>query len=523
MTGSGGEHDRDDSGLSADQIRPHLDRILSSRGFVHAERIGLFLRYVVDETLAGRGDRLKEYSVAIEVFGRDVNFDPQTSSVVRVEASRLRTKLDEYYREAGAEDAVVIELPRGGYAPIFRAQETIKIGFSDKPSIAVMPFSNMSADREQDYFADGITEDIITALSRVRQFPVIARNSTFSYKGRAVDIRTVARELDARYVMEGSVRNASNRVRVTAQLIDGETGNHIWADRYDRDLDDIFALQDELTIAIVGAIAPEIGRAEQDRVRRKRPESLGGWELYHQGMAHLHRRTKEDMETARGFFRDAMAIDPRFAPIYAAYSRTISFDILFGFADGDRDDALRTARKAVDLDLEHADGHLALSMIHYIENDFDQAIPEAETAVRLNPSSAAANHLLGTILAHSGSSEAALPHLHAAIRLSPRDGEIAPFHARIAMAHLYLRNHEEAAEWGARAIRLPGVQWPGHCAYIAALAHLDRHDEANEALAELMSFRPDVSLSFVSRQLPTIVDEDLQHMLNGLRNGGLAK
>ncbi len=523
MTGSGGEREGDTAALSADRVREQLDRILASRGFVQAERIGLFLRYVVEEALAGRGDRLKEYSVAIEVFGRDDSFDPQTSSVVRVEASRLRTKLDEYYREAGVSDSLVIELPRGGYVPIFRSPQTASAGFSDQPSIAVMPFTNMSTDLEQDYFAAGITEDIITALSRVRQFPVIARNSTFSYKDKAVDIRTVANELGARYVMEGSVRLANNRVRVTAQLINGDTGNHIWADRYDRDLNDIFALQDELTIAIVGAIEPEMGRAERERVRHKRPESFDAWEFYQQGMAHLHRRTKEDMEIARGFLRNAMAIDPRFAPIYAAHSRTISFDILFGFSDGDRDDALRAARKAVDLDLEHADGHLALSTIHYIESNFDQAIPEAETTLRLNPSYAAAHHLLGTILAHSGRSEDSLPHLHAAIRLSPRDAEIAPFHARIAMAHLYLRNHEEAAAWGAKAVRLPGVQWPGHCAYIAALAHLDRGDEANQALAALMTFRTDVSLSFVRRQSPTIIEEDLEHLLSGLRKGGLAK
>ena len=416
MRGSRGAHDKDDPSPSSDLVRQQLGRIVASPGFVQAERMSLFLRYVVEEALAGRGDRLKEYSIAIEVFGRDVSFDPQTSSVVRVEASRLRTKLDEYYRSTGADDALVIELPRGGYAPIFHARQTANIGFSDQPSIAVMPFTNMSADPEQDYFAAGITEDIITALSRVRQFPVIARNSTFTYKDKAVDIRTVARELGARYVMEGSVRQADNRVRVTAQLIDGGTGNHIWADRYDRDLNDIFALQDELTIAIVGAIEPEMGRAEQERVRRKQPENLDAWELYQRGMAHLHRRTGGDMESARGFFRNAMAIDPRFAPIYAAYSRTIAFDILFGFAEGARDDALQAARKAVDLDLEHADGHLALSTIHYIENDFDQAIPEAETAVRLNPSYAAAHHLLGTILAHSGRSETALPHLHAAIR-----------------------------------------------------------------------------------------------------------
>lgn len=524
MTGSeaeGAGNGTAGTGPPASRVREHLEKILASRGFVQTERIGNFLRYVVEESLAGRAERLKEYSIAIEVFGRDSDFDPQTSSVVRVEASRLRAKLDEYYTEAGANDPIVIELPRGRYAPAFRARHGDDPEFSDKPSIAILPFDNLSNDPEQDYFSAGITEDIITALSRVRQFAVIARNSTFTYKDTPVDIRTVARELGARYVMEGSVRKARNRVRVSAQLIDGKTGNHVWADRYDRDLDDIFALQDELTLAIVGAIEPELGRAEQIRVWRKPPDSLEAWDFYQQGMWHLHRRTKEDMEAARGLLQNAINLDPRFAPAFAAYSRSYSFDILFGFAGGGRDDALRSARTAIELDLEYADGHLALSTILYIERDYEQAVREVETALRLNPSYAAAHHLLGTILAHSGRSEEALAHLHEAIRLSPRDSEIAPFHARVAMALLYLRRHDEAAEWGERAVRLPGVQWPGHCAYIAALTHLGRHDEAKRAVAELLAFRPGITQSFVREHLATMVVADKDHLLAGLDEAGL--
>ena len=521
MAGSKGEGEG--AVWSADEVRDQLDRILASRGFVHAERMSLFLRYVVAETLAGRGDRLKEYSIAVEVFGRDNDFDPQTSSVVRVEASRLRAKLEEYYHKAGANDPIVIELPRGRYAPDFRTLRRDHLGSSEKPSIAVLPFDNLSNEPEQDYFSSGITEDVITALSRLRHFAVIARNSTFTYKDQAVDIRTVSRELGARYVMEGSVRTANDRVRVTAQLIDGESGTHIWADRYDRDLNDIFALQDELTIAIVGAIEPEMARAEQSRVNRKPPDSLDAWGFYHRGMAHLYRRTDSDMEAARELFRKTMALDRGFAPAYAAYSRTYAFDLLFGFADGGRDEALRAARTAVELDLEYPDGHLALSTIHYIDGDFEPAIREVETTLRLNPSYAAAHHLLGTILAHSGRSDEALPYLHEAIRLSPRDGEIAPFHARVAMALLYLRRYEEAVKWGEKAIRLPGVQWPGHCALIAALAHLKRLDEAERAVTELLSFRPGITLSFVRRHLATIVDADKEHMLVALEAAGLPK
>ena len=225
MTSSDGK----EAELSAGDVRSQLDKILASPGFADAKRMGQFLRYVVEETLVDRGDRLKEYSIAIEVFGRDSDFDPQTSSVVRVEASRLRNKLEEYYKVQGLKDPLIIELPRGGYEPIFRTRLRADPAAFSKPSIAVLPFDNLSNEPDQDYFSSGITEDIITALSRLRQFSVIARNSTFTYKDRAVDIRTVSQELNARYVLEGSVRTANNRVRVTAQLIDGATGTHLWA------------------------------------------------------------------------------------------------------------------------------------------------------------------------------------------------------------------------------------------------------------------------------------------------------
>ena len=512
--------------------RAALARVVQSAEFNRSARLQRFLNYIVEEALAGRSDALKEYTIGIEVFERDASFDPQTSSIVRVEASRLRSKLEKYNAIDGKDDPVHIRLRQGSYAPVFIdncapdqliSTQTDRDSLLSRPAVAVLPFTNMSGDPEQEYFADGLTEDIITVLSQARTFPVIARNSTFTYKNKPVRVQQVAEELGARYVLEGSVRKADNRVRVTAQLIDGRSGNHIWANRYDRDISDIFALQDDLTIAIVGAVEPEMGRAEQERVRRRVPDNMDVWDLHQQGMSHLRRRTKEDLKIARGLFQQGLALDPDFAPIYAAYSRTYSFDILFGFSDTGRDEARRAARKAVELDLEHADGHLALSTICYIENDFEQAIAEVETAVRLNPSYAAAHHLLGTILVHSGRSEEALPHLFAAIRLSPRDSEIAPFHARTATALLYLGRYDEAVTWGAKAVRMPGVQWPGHCAYTAALAHLDRVDEAKVALEELLSFRPGITQSFVHDHLATINERNKACMLAGLDKAGLPK
>lgn len=355
----------------------------------------------------------------------------------------------------------------------------------------------------------------------MRRFLVIARNTTFSYKGRAVDARRIGEELGARYIIEGSVRKSGGRVRVTAQLIDGDTGNQIWADRFDRDFDDIFALQDEFTIAIVGAVEPEMGRAEQERVRRKPPGNLDTWDYYQQGMSHLHRRTKEDMEHARGLFEKAIALDPRLGPAHAAYSRTYALNALLGFSDGGRDEALGAARKAVELDRGDAEAHLALGMVHYIDRDFEQALSEMEAAVRLNPSYAAAHHSLGSTLAHSGRSEQALLHLHAAIRLSPNDGEISPFLARIAMALLYLRRHDEALTWARKAVAFPDIQWPGRSVFVATAAHLDRTEEAGRALRELLAFRPGITQTFVRDHLMTIDAEDKEHLIDGLRKAGL--
>ncbi|NQU70389.1 MAG: tetratricopeptide repeat protein, partial [Rhodospirillales bacterium] len=386
---------------------------------------------------------------------------------------------------------------------------------------AVLPFGNLSNDPEQEYFSDGITEDLITALSRIRRFRVAARSSTFSYKGQSPDARLVAREMDARYVIEGSVRKAGQRIRLTVQLIDGGSGNHIWAESYDRDLDDIFALQDELTLAIVGALEPAMGRAEQDRARRKPPESLDAWEAYQQGIFHMNKITMDDMVRARGLFQRAISLDPQFALAHAGKARTFFFNALLGMPEADAAEAENAALRAVELDPDEAEAHLALGSIHHTNRESDRAIPEFEMAISLKPSYALAHHLLGSSLAHCGRSEEALPHLLAAIRLSPKDGESAPFHARIGMAYLYLRQHEEAVPWVQKAVRLPGIQWPAHCVLVAALAHLDRMDAAHKALEALLAFRPGITVGFVRETIPTYNLDDRDHLLEGLRKAGL--
>ncbi len=292
-----------------------------------------------------------------------------------------------------------------------------------KPSIAVLPFDNMSGDPEQEYFADGISEDLITALSKIRWFFVIARNSTFTYKGQAVDVKQVAKDLGVRYVLEGSVRKAGNRVRITAQLIDATTGRHVWAERYDRELADIFELQDEMAQTIAGAIEPELGAAERERAARKAPENLDAWETCQRGLWHMWRFTKTDVAEARRLLRRAREIDTNFASAYANESYTHYLDVIVGHAESPDDSiaaGLAVGKTAVALDDKDPVGYFALGRIFMLRGEHDTSIAELETALSLNPSFAQAHHGLGFALALSGRLEEGAEALDSALRLSPR-------------------------------------------------------------------------------------------------------
>ena len=242
-----------------------------------------------------------------------------------------------------------------------------------------MPFVSMSGDADQEFFADGITEDIITALSKIRWFFVIARNTAFAYKGRPFDVKQVARELGVRYVLEGSTRKVGNRVRVTAQLIDATTGNHVWAERYDGDLSDIFAIQDEMTQAIVGAIEPELGKAERERARRKPPDNLDAWSCYQRGLWHLFRFTKADNDTAEELFRRSAALDPGFSGAFMGLASVGYWNVLFGHANSPNEalaDAFTAARTAVSLDDKDAMAHWALGRVYTQMGESEAAIAE---------------------------------------------------------------------------------------------------------------------------------------------------
>ena len=394
----------------------------------------------------------------------------------------------------------------------------------NRPSIAVLPFSNMSGDPEQEYFADGIAEDLITALSRIRWFFVIARNSTFAYKGRSVDVRDVARELGVRYVVEGSVRKSGNRVRLTAQLIDGHTGNHVWATRYDRDLEDIFAVQDELTQTVVGAVEPELSKAEQERARLKKPETLDVWDIYLRGMSALNALTSESLPEAEQTFSRVIELDPGFAAAFSGLAEVHYYYLVLGLAedpDAARQAAFDAARRAVELDREDASAHFTLGRAHLVNRRFDDADSEFQTALDINPSHALAHYGLGATYVFGGKSEISLPHLEQAIRLSPHDAHMGSFLVRTAQAHLNLRNHDKAVEWARKALRLPNFQWSRHMILASALGHLGRAGEARPAIEELLRRIPHFSATYMLDYSPMVDNEDFRHMVDGLRKAGL--
>jgi len=278
----------------------------------------------------------------------------------------------------------------------------------DKPSIAVLPFEDLSADKDQEYFADGIAEDIITALSRNRGVFVIARNSSFTYKGAAVDVKRVGQELGVRYVLEGSVRKAGSRVRITAQLIDAATGNHVWAERYDRELEDIFAVQDEITQNIVATIGPELASAEMQRARRKDPSSLDAWDCTIRAMWHFARATHGDMEEARRFALRAIEMDPGTAPAFGILAFTHLRGVVNGWSKTPSQsiqEAYEAARKAVALDGRDANAHWALGTANLFRRRFEDAFSSYETAIDLDPNNAAAHGGLGSALAYAGRTE----------------------------------------------------------------------------------------------------------------------
>jgi TolB-like protein/cytochrome c-type biogenesis protein CcmH/NrfG len=520
--------------ISPTAVRDQLERVLSADGFKRSPRMAGFLRFVVSETLAGNADRLKEYVIAVGVFGRDTSFDPNTSAVVRVEASRLRHRLQEYFLGPGCDDPIEIALPPGSYVPGFKSRSghealgpgsKAPLALPDKPSIAVLPFTNIGEDTKQDYFADGIAEDLITALSRIRWMFVTARNSTFAYKGQSPDVRRVGQELGVRYVLEGSVRKGGNRVRISAQLIDATIGNHVWADRYDRDLAELFDLQDEITDAIAAAIEPAIGEAERDRAKRKPPDNLDAWESYQRGLWHMYQFSAEDNVAAKDFFTRAIDLDGQFAPPHGALAYTLFIDVHLGFAPS-REDTIATAiargREGIAVDDKDPMSHFGLGRVLMMAGKYEAALTELEIAVDLNPNFALAHLGLGTARDAIGRSHDAIKSLDTAIRLSPHDPILWTMENARAAVRIELGDFEQAVDDARLACRHPNTGYWSYLSLASALAHLDRLDEARAALDNVYRLNPKFSWrTVVANAAYSKMAEPGSNFGVGLRKAGL--
>jgi adenylate cyclase len=398
----------------------------------------------------------------------------------------------------------------------------------DKPSIAVLPFTNMSGDANQEYFSDGITEDIITELSRSRNLFVIARNSSFQYKGQSPRVQEIGRELGVQYVVEGSVRKAGNRIRITVQVVEAESGNHIWAERYDRDLDDIFSLQDEMTQTIVGAVEPELSAAERERAVRKPPESLDAWETYQRGLWHLLNFTKDDNAKAQIQLRRAQSLDPRFATAYAYEAYSHYLDVMLGFAQAPEDSlevALEAAKKALALDDKDPVAYFAAGRVYMMLGKHDASVAELQAAVGLNPSFALAHHGLGCALMLSDRLQEAADELDKAIRLSPRDPVLWGMMCFHSLNCILMHDYQAAVGWAERVIHEPrsagGGYWP-YAVLSSALGNLGKIKEARSALDEALLRKPDLSLAYLEKTLPTKGRGSLAPYLDGLRKVGLS-
>jgi TolB-like protein/class 3 adenylate cyclase len=407
---------------------------------------------------------------------------------------------------------------KGRAAPL----TALPLTLPDKPSIAVLPFQNMSDDPQQEYFADGISEDIITGLSKLRWFFVIARNSTFAYKDKATDVKRIGRELGVRYVLEGSVRKGGNRVRITAQLIDASTGNHIWAERYDRELTDVFELQDEITASVTAALEPKLLAAEGIRSETRSIEDLDAWDLVARALSHFWKLTAPESKTAIVILRQAVERHPGYAPAHSMLAFALLVSAHVGWIDSgeDRELAARLAHRAMDLDDSDPWAHMALGYLAIRGHQTDEAVRHFRAALDLNPNFAAAYGYVGWALVFNGQSEEALRYFDQSIRLSPRDPLHGFFFAGISAAHYLAGRFTEAIKFGRQAVQLrPGILG-GHRILCASLAQAGQIEEARAAMSTLRQLHPTMTIAWIKESVP-YTTEPMARFLEGLRKAGL--
>jgi adenylate cyclase len=437
----------------------------------------------------------------------------------------VRNKLALDFDDDGEHSLKNIAEPVRVYRAVLRRREREAFPESDalfrRPAVAVLPFENLSRDPDDEYFADGLTEDLITALSLWRTFPVIARNSTFSYKGTSPDIRTVGEELGARYVIEGSVRRSGGRARITVQLINTETGHHVWAERFDRDLKDIFALQDELSLRITATVAPEMERTEQRRLSRFDAPDLDAWGYVQRGWLLVDQFTKESVAAARECFERAVAIDPSYCQAHVGVSRSHFVDYRWGFSDDvehTRSAMMESARRAVDLDNQEARVHWVLGTAYRARQQIDLAISELAHSLELNQSLYFTRFVLGGCHFDAGRPAEAMQHIHNAIQLNPRDPRNFAPYILLSAVCLDVRDYAEAKKWAGNAIGLKTDLADAYLILASSLGHQGRFTEAAAAHGEYSRLREDRG---AQPHIRVVVQIDQEHFQDGLRKAGV--
>ncbi len=531
--------------------------LVEFRSVVDAVRCGIEIQNSMIERNAGLPpDRRIEFRIGVhlgdvveesdgDLMGDDVNVAVRLERVAQPGAiclsedayRQVRSRLDLEVDDLGetklknvAEAMHVYSLRFGGAAPatatsLGEPAATATLPMPDKPSIVVLPFQNLSSDPEQEYFADGTVEDIITALSRFRQLFVIARNSSFVYKGRAVDLKQVSRDLGVRYVLEGSVRKAAGRIRITAQLVDAPTGIHLWAERFDGGQEDIFDLQDQIATRVVGEIAPKLEKAEIERAKRKPTESLDAYNYFLRGMANVHQWTRVANDEALRLFYKAIELDSDFASAYGMAAWCYIWRKLNGWVidrTQESSEGARLARRAVELGKDDA---VALSRgghaFAWFLRDLENGAAYLDRALVLNPNLAAAWNLSGWVRAYRGELELSIEHHARAMRLSPLDPILYNMQVGTAFAHFLGGRNDEACEWASKALR-EQPNYPAATRILAAgKALAGRLSEAQEAMAHLRGLDSSLRISNLEEVYPLRRAEDLAKLTEGLRKAGL--
>jgi len=563
------------SEFDQEAIRHQLDRILHSGPFHQSRRRQRFLEYIVSETLAGRAERLKGYNVALEVFDRPETFDPVVDPVVRIEAARLREKLREYYETEGRSDRVRIDLPKGAYAPhiefrhpgsdtagasaqderaepaashsrflkppfgslatsIIAVLLLLVVGFSawrwwvpstplsEKASIAVLPFENIGNDPKWDRFADGVTEDIVTDLSHSKDLFVIARNSTEVYRGKPADVRSIGRDLGARYVLEGSIQPTGDQIRVTAQLIEAASGSNIWSERYDRPVDDLFAVQNDVTqriAATLGGYEGAVAEAERSLLRRKPPANLSAFDTYLLAMEAKHKVTKEGITEAEGLFRKALELDPQLARAYVGLVDVQCYLIDLGLAPSVEEalsKMMEAGERAVQLDPNDGKTHLALGWAYVYHRKPEQALAEFARAETLAPSDADVLLLIAWAIPGFGESGRAVNLAERSLKLNPHYPDW--YNQGLSFVYFFAEQYDKSVKYRLLVKEPLALDY----AFLAmAYAYLGRTGDAETAATNVMKLDPTWTAERYLSEGGGYAENEAELFVNGARKARL--